>query len=115
MEMKNRIARVIKIVLLVIIGIFVFGFVVRGLWNWLMPALFGWRLITFWQALGLVVLSKILFGGVHSHGGGRTHWRHRMRERWERMTPEEREKFRDGIGGFCGPAKPKYEKTEPDE
>jgi hypothetical protein len=34
------------------------------------------------------------------------HWRRRMRERWERMTPEEREKFREGMRGWCGPAKP---------
>jgi uncharacterized membrane protein len=103
---RNRIARGIKIALLAIVAIAVFGFAVMSLWNWLMPALFGWRVITFWQALGLVVLSKILFGGFHTHAGSRA--RRRMRERWEHMTPEEREKFRAGIGEFCGPAK-----TEP--
>ncbi len=102
---RTWIARAIKIALLGTIAIAVFGFVVMSLWNWLMPALFGWRLISFWQALGLVVLSKILFGGFHSHAGGRMHWRQRMRERWEQMTPEEREKFRQGIGRFCGPTK----------
>jgi hypothetical protein len=100
----NRVARVIKIMLFAVIAFVVFGFVVMALWNWLMPALFGWRLITFWQAVGLVILCKILFGSFHSHGGGRMHWRRRMRERWEQMTPEEREKFRDGMHGWCGPA-----------
>ena len=68
------------------------GFIVMQLWNWLLPALFGWHLITFWQALGLLALSRILFGGWggSSHGPGR--------RRWERMTPEEREKFREQIG-----------------
>lgn len=103
--MKGRIARIIKIVVIGIVAIVVFGVVVMSLWNWLMPALFGWRLITFWQSLGLVVLSKILFGGFHGHGGRRTHWRRRMRERWEHMTPEQREKFREGMRGWCGPAK----------
>ena len=36
------------------------------LWNWLMPAMFGLQTVTFWQALGLLVLSKILFGGFTS-------------------------------------------------
>jgi len=102
--MKNRIARVIKIMLFGVVAFVVFGFVVMALWNWLMPALFGLRLITFWQAVGLVILSKILFGSFHSHGGGRTHWRRRMRERWEQMTPEERAKFKDGMRGWCGAA-----------
>jgi hypothetical protein len=85
-----------------IVAVAVFGFVVMSLWNWLMPALFGWRLISFWQALGLVILSKILFGGIHSHRGRRMHWQHRMRERWEQMTPEDRLKFREGLRG-CSP------------
>jgi hypothetical protein len=84
------------------------GEVVMHLWNWLLPALFGWRLITFWQALGLLVLCRILFGSMGGHGPGRSKWRRPMGERWERMTPEEREKFRQGMrsrcGGFGGPA-----------
>jgi hypothetical protein len=78
-------------------------FVVMRLWNWLMPTLFGWHLISFWQALGLLILSKILFGGFR--GGGprrRRYWQRRMIERWEQMTPEEREKFRDAMRGRCG-------------
>ena len=102
----NRVARVIKIMLFAVIAFVVFGFVVMALWNWLMPALFGWRLITFWQAVGLVILCKILFGSFHSHGGGGRHWRRRMREHWEQMTPEEREKFREGMRGWCGAPKP---------
>jgi hypothetical protein len=46
---------------------FLFGLVVKVLWNWLMPALFGLGAITFWQAFGIVLLAKILFGG-HGHG-----------------------------------------------
>ena len=79
------------------------GFVVMGLWNWLMPALFGLRQITFWQALGVLLLSKLLLGGFHGHHGPRGHWRGRMTERWEKMTPEEREKFRETMRHGCGP------------
>ena len=68
---------------------------VMQLWNWLMPALFGWRHITFWQALGILALCRILFGGFGRHGWSRSGMRRRiadrMAERWEGMTPEERE------------------------
>lgn len=87
--------------LAVIAFIFIGGFVVMHLWNWLLPALFGWRLISFWQALGLLVLCRILFGGWGRHGGPRSHFRRHMAERWERMTPEEREKVRQSMRGRC--------------
>jgi hypothetical protein len=74
-----------------------FGEVVMHLWNWLLPALFGWRQITFWQALGLLVLCRILFGGHLGHGYGRSKSR-----RWGKMTPEEREKFRESMRSRCG-------------
>ena len=96
------------------IGLFAFigGEIIMRLWNWLLPAVFGWRQITFWQALGILVLCRILFGGFHGHGAGRSHMGSRMRERmearmferWERMTPEEREKYRERMGRYCGPA-----------
>ena len=60
---QRKIQNVIKVILIAIVAVAVFGFVVRGLWNALIPAIFGWHTITFWQAVGLLVLSKILFGG----------------------------------------------------
>jgi len=104
-----RIARVLKFVVMGVLAATVFSFVVRGLWNWLMPALFGWHLITFWQALGVLVLSKILFGGFRGRPGAGMYWRGRMMERWEKMTPEEREKFRAGLRGGCGRMAPPTE------
>ena len=90
--------------------VFIGGEIVMRLWNWLLPPLFGWHQIAFWQALGLLVLCRILFGGFHGHGGGRIGWRRRMRERmlerWERMTPEERERLRQEWRGGCGPFEP---------
>lgn len=79
-----------------------FGEVVMHLWNWLLPSLFGWHPIGFWQALGLLVLCRILFGGFGGHGSGRHKMQRRWAERWEQMTPEEREKFRQGRRGWCG-------------
>jgi hypothetical protein len=83
------------------------GVVVMQLWNWLLPTLFGWRPITFWQALGLLALCRILFGGFGLRGGGhRSNIRRRMAERWEKMTPEEREKYRHSFRGRCGSFQP---------
>jgi hypothetical protein len=91
--------KMIFIAPLAILGMVVFvvigGEIVLHLWNWLLPPLFGWRLITFWQALGLLVLCRILFGGFGWHGSGRSSFRRRMQERFEWMTPEEREQFRE--------------------
>jgi hypothetical protein len=82
--------------------IFIGGEVVLHLWNWLLPPLFGWRQITFWQALGILVLCRILFGGFGHHGSGRSHFRRRMQERCEHMNPEERERFRQAMRAGWG-------------
>ena len=98
-----RMLKVLKIIVLVALALTVFGFVTEHLWNWLMPAIFGLKTISFVQALGLVVLSKILLGGFHKHaGGGPRGWKRGMERRWARMTPEERERFRAGMKGRGG-------------
>ena len=99
---------------LVVVAVIVFGFiggqVVRELWNWLLPPLFGWPTITFWQALGLLALCRILFGGLgrggSSHSSIRTRRAERIADRvgdrWDAMTPDERERFRHRIRERCG-------------
>jgi hypothetical protein len=73
------------------------GAVVQLLWNWLLPSLFGWREITFWQALGLLALCRILFGGLGAHGSRRSSIRRRVEDRCLSLTPEERERFRQRL------------------
>ena len=99
----NRVLRGLRFVVFAIVFAAVFGWVVMSLWNWLMPNLFGLHLITYWQALGLLVLAKILFGGFRGRPGHQMEWRRRMMERWEKMSPEEREKFRQSMRARCGP------------
>src|SRR5438045_9563796 len=89
------------------------GEVVRQLWNWLLPPLFGWREITFWQALGLLALCRILFGGFGFHGSGHSSFRRRMEERCEHMTPEERERFRQRMRERFGFGPSTSESREP--
>ena len=87
-----------------ILGIALFTFLggeaVMHLWNWLLPPLFGWGVLTFWQALGMLALCRILFGGW-GHGGGNKRnrrWKDKMEEGcYQKMTPEERENFRAAV------------------
>jgi hypothetical protein len=93
----RSVRRMAGIAVLGALAVALLGFVVMGLWNGLLPPLFGFRSIHFWQALGLLLLSRILFGGFHHRHGPSLHRRRRMLQRWEGMTPEEREKFRQGF------------------
>jgi len=92
-----------------------FSAIVMLLWNWLMPAIFGLVSISFWQALGLLILSRILFG---SFGGGQKMFgaMHRrvhcdatpFLKKWMGMTPEQKKEFFNkrmehlSKGGFFG-------------
>ncbi len=73
------------------------GFAVKVLWNAVLPPLFGWPPVGFWQALGLLVLCRILFGGLSHGGGGRSRGGRRLAAHWARMSPEERERFRQAL------------------
>jgi len=96
--MSRKFRKLIFIIPAAILGILLFiaigGEIVLHLWNWLLPPLFGWRQITLWQALGILVLCRVLFGGLGRHGSGRSNFRRRMQERCDHMSPEEREQFR---------------------
>lgn len=106
----HRATKVLMFGIFAVAAFFIFGEIVHLLWNWLMPVLFHLSAITFWQGIGLMVLSWLLFGGLRGVGrrgpGPRAHWRRRiverMQDRWEHMTPEEREKFREWVQGRCG-------------
>jgi H+/Cl- antiporter ClcA len=78
----------------------VVGFIVMWLWNHLIPPLFHGPLLQYPQALGLLILSRLLFGGLR--GRGRWHRGHRWRQRWEQLTPEERAQLRERMGRRCG-------------
>jgi len=91
-------AAIVGMVLFTFLG----GEIVMHLWNWLLPPLFGWRIINFWQALALLVLCRILFGGFGGHRSMRSDFRGRMRDRCRPRTPEEREKFRETVREYFG-------------
>jgi hypothetical protein len=81
---------------------FIGGEIVMRLWNWLLPLLFGWREITFWQGLGLLALCRILFGGHGLHSSTRSKMRTRMEEHRKHSTTEERDRLRQAVRGHWG-------------
>ena len=78
---------------LVLAGLVLFGYVTMLLWNALLPTLFHFPLITYWQAVGLLILTRLLFGFGHCGHGHHRPWGHDFRHKMENMTPEEREQF----------------------
>lgn len=77
---------IVKGILFGVIAAIALTFATLLLWNWLMPLLFGLKLITFWQALGLLVLSKIIFGGGRHCGhfqryNREKYWKERFKEK----------------------------------
>lgn len=107
----GRCGRIVAFVLLLPLAVAVAGLVTQGLWNALMPSIFGLKALHFWQAVGLLILGRLLFGGFHG-----CHGRHRdRRHAWGPMTPEERERLRSGWRGrfCCGPEAPGGEPDRP--
>ncbi len=93
---------------LFVLAFLLFGYVTMYLWNWLMPYLFHLPAIDFGMAIGLVILSKILFGGMRmkTEGWGRKRY---WKAKWESMTDEERDKFKQEFALRC---KHKWGKAE---
>ncbi len=106
---KNKMKRFkfqigLKFVAFFIAAILLFGAAVMALWNAILPAVLGVSTITFGQALGILVLSKILFGGFGRGGRWQREnhqWGRGMRDKWVNMTPEEREKFKADWKNRC--------------
>jgi Ca2+/H+ antiporter, TMEM165/GDT1 family len=101
---KSKAGKVLMIIGIAAAAIAAFGFIVMSLWNAILPAVIGVKAISFVQALGILVLSKILFGGFGRGGGWgrRMEFKEKMREKFAGMTPEEREKFKAEWKNRCG-------------
>lgn len=99
---EHFVKKIVGVVIVLAIVLAGFGSAVLYLWNLVMPPVFGVHTIDYWQAIGLLGLSWLLFGGPRLLAGQRARWGRGMRARWEHMTPEERERFRSGMRGGVG-------------
>lgn len=107
--------KIAKMLVLVVIGVLAFGFFVMLLWNALIPEIFKGPQLSFWQAIGLLVLSHVLLrGGGHWQGGGwkQGRWKKKLEEKLAAMTPDEREKFKEEWRRRCGFYPGEFEKKE---
>jgi hypothetical protein len=113
-QMEHKIKKGLLFVPVFIGGVFLFSWFVMLLWNAILPAVTGVKAISFFQAMGILVLSKILFGFNKGWGGGSRHyqWKQRMQEKLKDMTPEEREKFKAEWRNRCGTRWGRTERTE---
>ncbi len=98
--------KIVKGIVFITIALSVFGFAVMALWNALVPEVFKGPVLTFWQAVGVLVLSHLLLRGWapwrYGNGWRRERWRRRFEEKLAAMTPEEREKFKEEWKRRCG-------------
>jgi len=96
---------ILKIITLTTLVILALSAVVMLLWNWLVPPLFNGPSISFGQALGLLLLSKVLFSSTGRWGGGNLNqkraWKRRFDKKWRNMTPEDRDKFKASMKQHC--------------
>ena len=96
---RRIVSKLVKMLMFLIFAIVFVGVVallVFGLWNYLMPGVFGLPKIGYWQAVAMLVLSRILFGRFAGPGG---RWgRRRFATGWNDLTPEERARFRQAMG-----------------
>ena len=105
--MKSRwMLRVAKFAAVMVAGLAALSVLVMVLWNVLIPDIFHGPAVTFWQALGLLVLAHVLLRGWgpwgHAHGWRHDRWKHKLEEKLAAMTPEEKEKFREEWRRRCG-------------
>ncbi len=102
-QMEHKIKSGVMVVPIFIGGLFLFSLFVWLLWNAVLPAAVpAIKTISYWQAMGIFALSKILFGFNKGWGGNRRQWKEKMEQKWNAMTPEEREKFKSEWRNRCG-------------
>lgn len=85
-QFVRSVVKIVFIMVLIAVFILLFGYAFMWLWNWLMPEIFGLTTIDYWQAVGILVLAKLVFGGFEGHGpkknGKKSKDRCRPRNRW---------------------------------
>lgn len=100
--------KVISVLFCILLAGIALGIVTMFLWNWLIPAIFNGPEIKFIEALGILALAKILFGfggwkgrhggcschAGHEIGGPKGYWKQKWEEKFSKLSPEEKEKFK---------------------
>lgn len=120
---RNHRGRIVGFVFIGIAGFAAVIALIMVLWNWLIPVIFGGPVLTYWQAAGILILSKIIFSGFwghKSHNSDPRHraWRRKFEEKMKNMSDEDKEKFRSGFRHapyFRRPDKPETEENRQED
>ena len=96
---RSRFPKFLLFLLFIFAVIVPLGFIIMALWNNVLALVIPVTVINFWQALGLFLLSRILFGGFPGKPGWAGHGRRRhemeeMRNKWFNLSPEEKIRFK---------------------
>ena len=99
---------ILKAIVFGLLMVTLVSFATLWLWNWLVPDLFGGPVLTFWKALGLLALIKILFWSVGKGGHWGNHnsgpWRPYWKAKWDSISPEDRARFKEKMKDkWCQP------------
>lgn len=103
-----------------VVTVLIFGGVVMLLWNAIVPDVFGASSLTYWQAVGLLLLAQILCRGVgrwrtYHDPSARDRWKHKLEAKLAAMAPEERERFKAEWERRCGCAPERKAESEKQE
>ena len=103
MEKKFWIKKIIGFIVMAIICLAILAYVVMLLWNGVLVKVVPVSMVSYSQALGILLLSKILFGGFKGGWGSRykDHWKQKMEHKWQQLSPEEREKIKEEWRNRC--------------
>jgi hypothetical protein len=93
--------KIALVIVIAIAAVFLFSFIVMMLWNAILPKVTNAGELNIWQAMGLLLLAKILFSGFHRHHHDRPPWARHLRKKWRHMTPEEKEQFKAALKERC--------------
>ena len=117
-QMERRIKSGALFVPIFIGGVFLFTWILQLLWNNVLTDVVNVKSIGFWQAMGVFALAKILFGFNSGWGGKRRRWKEgmqvRMNEKWEHMSPVERDRFREEWKQRCGSKRGEENRIDPE-
>ncbi|MGE9311992.1 hypothetical protein ACLOAU_10110 [Niabella sp. CJ426] len=104
MSMRRKCGRppVILMILCGVAAVFLFSAIVMLLWNAVLPDVLPVKPVSYWQAMGILVLSKILFSGFGGKGHKKFGSRGELRDKYRNMSEEDRQKFKEAWKRRCG-------------
>ena len=104
MGTSKQIGKSLGLGVLMVVAFLALVYIFMYIWNRTIPAVFGLKEIDYWQALGLLVISRIMIGGFGfrwANAGKQKFWRERVKMKMQHMSPDERDEFKRKLSQKC--------------